>query len=291
MNKLTENNNILSDNIDSLSIIEILKVINNEDNKVPLVIKKSIPEISFLIDDVVKTLNNNGRLFYVGCGTSGRLGVLDAVECPPTFTTSSDMIQAIIAGGSAAMYKSVENAEDSEINAIKIIKKKILSNDIVIAISASGTPNFIVSALKESNKIGAKTCLITCNDIKKTFPINHLIKLIVGPEIISGSTRMKAGTATKMVLNMISTTAMIKINKTYGNLMVDLKVSNDKLKKRAVCIIMQLTNLGENESIELLRLAHNNVKAAIVMNIKNLSYKKSLQMIEKTNGSLRSIIG
>ena len=291
MKKITEKNNQLSYNIDSLSTKSILKTINKEDAIIPEIINNSISDIEKVVKDVVRTFNNNGKLFYIGCGTSGRLGVLDAVECPPTFSTPSNMVQAIIAGGKNAVYKSVENAEDSKLDAIKIVKESISDKDIVIAISASGDAEYVLSALEESNKIGAKTCLISCNKINKKKYINHLISLVVGPEIISGSTRMKAGTATKMVLNMITTTSMIKINKTYGNLMVDLKVNNKKLEKRALGIINQLTGLSFKESKERLIKANNNVKAAIVMENKGVNYNKAILLLNQVNGSLRKIIG
>ena len=291
MKKITEKNNQLSYNIDSLSTKSILKTINKEDAIIPEIINNSISDIEKVVKDVVRTFNNNGKLFYIGCGTSGRLGVLDAVECPPTFSTPLNMVQAIIAGGKNAVYKSVENAEDSKLDAIKIVNESISDKDIVIAISASGEAEYVLSALEESNKIGAKTCLISCNKINKKKYINHLISLVVGPEIISGSTRMKAGTATKMVLNMITTTSMIKINKTYGNLMVDLKVNNKKLEKRALGIINQLTGLSFKESKERLIKANNNVKAAIVMENKGVNYNKAILLLNQVNGSLRKIIG
>tara|TARA_B100001094_G_scaffold87977_1_gene84157 strand:- start:2547 stop:3422 length:876 start_codon:yes stop_codon:yes gene_type:complete len=291
MKKITEKNNNNSNNIDSFSTKNILKTINSEDSNIPAVINKSINDIEKVVNSLVKVFNNNGKLFYVGCGTSGRLGILDAVECPPTFSTPIDMVQGIIAGGNKAIYESVENAEDSDIDAIKIIREKISNKDFVIGISASGSANYVLAALKESCKLGAKTCLITCNEFKKEKFFNHLIELIVGPEIISGSTRMKAGTATKMVLNMITTTTMIRINKTYGNYMVDLKVSNEKLKIRAVNIVKKLTGLNIERSEKILEKANNNVKAAIVMQRKNVDYDSSLVLLNKMNGNLRSIIG
>ena len=167
MKKITEKNNQLSYNIDSLSTKSILKTINKEDAIIPKIINNSISNIEKVVKDVVRTFNNNGKLFYIGCGTSGRLGVLDAVECPPTFSTPYNMVQAIIAGGKNAVYKSVENAEDSKLDAIKIVNELISDKDIVIAISASGEAEYVLSALEESNKIGAKTCLISCNKINK----------------------------------------------------------------------------------------------------------------------------
>ena len=291
MNKITEKSNKSSYKIDTMSINSILKKINEEDSIIHEKIQKALPDIAKLVEDIVYALKNQGKLFYLGCGTSGRLGVLDAVECPPTFSTSPSMIQGIIAGGNSALFKSVENAEDSKLDAKKIVKEKLKSNDVLVAISANGSPAYVKAALKEAKSIKSKTCLITCNDIKKDKYTDHLIKLLVGPEIITGSTRMKAGTATKMVLNMISTTSMIKLNKTYGNLMIDLNVSNQKLKDRAVRIIQKITGLDYNQALELLEKANHNVKAAIVMNIKRVSYNKSITLLETTKGNLRSIIG
>lgn len=291
MNKITEKSNKSSYKIDTMSINSILKKINDEDSTIHQNIQNAIPDIAKLVEDIVDALKNNGKLFYLGCGTSGRLGVLDAVECPPTFSTSPSIIQGIIAGGNSALFKSVENAEDSKLDAKKIVKEKITSDDVLVAISANGSPAFVKTALEEAKYIKAKTCLITCNDVKKDKFTDHLIQLLVGPEIITGSTRMKAGTATKMVLNMISTTSMIKLNKTYGNLMVDLKVSNNKLKDRAVRIIQKITTLDYDHASQLLKKANNNVKAAIVMNKKQVSYNKSISLLEGTKGNLRSIIG
>jgi len=291
MNKITEKSNKSSYKIDTMSINSILEKINEEDSIVHEKIQTVIPDISKLVGDIVYALKNKGKLFYLGCGTSGRLGVLDAVECPPTFSTSSSMIQGIIAGGNSALFKSVENAEDSTLDAKKIVREKLTSSDVLVAISANGNPAYVKAALKEAKNIKSKTCLITCNDVEKDKFTDHLIKLLVGPEIITGSTRMKAGTATKMVLNMISTTSMIKLNKTYGNLMVDLKVSNNKLKDRAVRIIQKITSLDYSDSLELLEKANNNVKAAIVMNEKNVPYHKSIALLENAKGNLRSIIG
>ena len=255
MDKVTEKQNPKSKDLDTLSVNEILTVINNEDKLVSQCIENSIPIISELVQAVIDQFHNNGKLFYVGCGTSGRLGVLDAAECPPTFNVSSDLFNGIIAGGNDALVKSIENAEDS-INMGKnsIINANINENDIVIGISASSTANFVVGALKESKKRGCLTALITFNKVKKERYIDYIISTIVGPEIISGSTRMKSGTATKMILNMISTSVMIKMNKTYGNLMVDLKVSNFKLLDRAVRIISRILKLDYSSSEKIIEL-------------------------------------
>ena len=202
MKKITEKQNIASSNINDLNIYDILHLINKEDSVIHEKIYKVLPLIEKLIISIVCSLNNKGKLFYMGCGTSGRLGVLDAAECPPTFSTDHSLVQGIIAGGKKALYKSVENAEDNFKDAKKIIKSKVKSNDIVIGLSASGSAKFVLAGLKEAHKIKAKTGLITCNNIDDLPYVEHLIKIIVGPEIITGSTRMKSGTATKMILNI-----------------------------------------------------------------------------------------
>ena len=291
MTKITEQRNILSENLDNLDPIEILQIINSEDAILHKSIEKNINKINKVVEIVIESFKNHGSLYYVGAGTSGRLGVLDASECPPTFKADINMVQGIIAGGTKALYESIEGAEDSFEKGADIIKnKKINSKDSVIGISASGSAAFVLGALKKSSELGAYTCLITFNKIKKEYYIKDLLSTNVGPEIITGSTRMKAGTATKMILNMISTTSMIKSNKIYKNYMVDLKVSNKKLKKRAINIINELTGLDYFKSEELLQLANNNVKASLVMNHLSIDYKQALCELDKFNGSLRKIL-
>ncbi len=291
MTKVTEKRNSLSNNIDILDTNNILELINSEDSKIHQAIKKEIPTINKIVINIINSFENDGRLLYVGAGTSGRIGVLDASECPPTFKASSNMVQGIIAGGKKALYKSVEGAEDSFKDGEKSINNKnINSNDSIIGISASGDAPFVLGALKKSSELGAYTVLITFNNKLKEKYVNDLLSIIVGPEIISGSTRMKAGTATKMILNMISTTAMIKSNKVYKNYMVDLKVSNEKLKDRAINIISDITKLDIIKSSSLLKLAKNDVKVALVMNHTNLSYDSSFELLEKNKGKLRNIL-
>jgi len=290
MNKITEKHNKSSIDIDSLGTIDILEIINKEDSTIHRQIKNVLPSIEKIISAIVRCFKNNGKLIYIGCGTSGRLGVLDAAECPPTFSTS-DEIQAFIAGGYDALHKSVENAEDSVIEAIDLINKKVNKNDFVLGISASGGATFVDAGLKQAKNLKAKTGLLTCNNVCKNVHIDHLICIVVGPEIISGSTRMKAGTATKMILNMISTTTMIKLNKTYGNIMVDLKISNKKLLDRGVRIISEVTSLTYSEAFNILKKSKNNVKAAIIMTLKNISLDKAILLLKNNDGNLRKIIG
>lgn len=291
MTKTTEKHNKNSLNLDLLTTYEILEVINNEDSKVPDVIKNQLGSIVKLIDDIVPLLKNGGKLYYVGCGTSGRLGVLDAAECPPTFGVENNMINGIIAGGYNALIKSVEGAEDSQNDGTRAIVKKNISNlDTVIGISASSTAAFVNGAMKESYKRGALTGFISCNKIKRLSYIKHSISLVVGPEVITGSTRMKAGTATKLILNMISTTIMVRLNKTYGNIMVDLKVSNNKLLDRGVRIVSEITNLSYDKSKIALNNAKGTVKIAIIMVLLDIDYKDAKIYLDNNNGKLRDVI-
>lgn len=291
MKKNTELNNPISENIDKMSIGEILDIINQEDSKISNQIKKRLSDIEEIINKVIYSFRNNGKLLYVGCGSSGRLAVLDAAECPPTFSVSNQLVQGVIAGGNKALYQSIEGAEDDfHEGQININKKNVGSNDVVIGISANGSAQFVLGALEYAKQRRAFTCLLTFNDISEISYVDKIISIIVGSEIISGSTRMKAGTATKMVLNMISTISMIKINKTYKNYMVDLKISNEKLLDRGIRIISDLTDLNYENSKYALFNAKNNVKIALLMEIKNLSYIDAFQKLKMTNGNLRDAL-
>jgi len=289
--KITESSNIKSDDIDKKSILEILNIFNDEDELVTKAIQDSIDGISDIISLTINSLSNDGRLFYVGAGTSGRLGVLDAAECVPTFSVSSDLVQGIIAGGNDAMFKSIENAEDETDTVSNIVTDRAVSSkDVVIGISCSGEAAFVLEFLKQSKAIGASTALITFNDIEILSYVDNILRVFVGPEIISGSTRMKSGTATKMILNMISTTTMIKLNKTYGNFMVDLKIMNKKLMDRGIYIIQSLTNLSFEESKNLLESSNRQVKNAIIMHELGVTYIESEKLLKKSKGSLRKLI-
>ena len=290
--KITEQQNPNSLNITSMDINQILRTINNEDENVALAVKEAIPQIQIFIESLLGSFLKGGRLIYVGAGTSGRLGVLDASECPPTYRTNKEMIQGIIAGGDIALRNSVEGAEDSEEKGSDaIIERGVNRNDVVLGISANGNAPFIHGALKEARSSGAITGLLMCNSpIEKKY-IDHVISVIVGPEIITGSTRMKAGTATKLVLNMITTTAMIKLNKTYGNLMVDLTACNEKLWKRGARIVSQITTLNYDDSMILLKKAEGKVKTAIVMNANNCSIYKATIKLDSMSGSLSQVLG
>ena len=252
-------------NLESMSINEILTNINNEDKSVPLAIEKALPQIELLIEQIVHKLKNGGRLFYIGAGTSGRLGILDASECPPTFGVPHDLVIGLIAGGDLAIRKAVENAEDSITQGWEDLKAHNISqNDVVVGIAASGTTPYVVNALKNCNEENIITGCITCN---KTSPLSLTakfpIEVVVGPEFLTGSSRMKAGTAQKLALNMITTTTMIQLGKVKGNKMVDMQLSNDKLVDRGIKMIMNELKLTEKAASKLLR-KHKSVRESII---------------------------
>tara|TARA_Y100001934_G_C12334279_1_gene766723 strand:- start:1325 stop:2164 length:840 start_codon:yes stop_codon:yes gene_type:complete len=274
-----------------MSTIEIIKLINEEDSKISEVIKEIIPQINTLIKNITKKVLNGGRIIYVGSGTSGRLGVLDASECPPTFSVDQNVVQGVISGGNNALIKSIEGAEDNLILAEDDFKKlNVNESDTIVGITTSGSTPYVLKFLELSYKKGALTSIITSNKIKKLNYVNHTIAMMVGPEILTGSTRMKSGTATKMVLNMISTTTMIKLNKVYKNYMVDLKVNNKKLEKRAVNIISEVTYLNYESSLEILKNANFKVKNALLMNLKKITYDESCKILRKFKGNLRNAL-
>ncbi|MBA4602322.1 N-acetylmuramic acid 6-phosphate etherase [Thermoactinomyces mirandus] len=289
---MTETRNDRSKQIDVLDTLEILELINEEDQKVALAVQKVLPDIKVAVDFVSQSIIEGGRLIYVGAGTSGRLGVLDAVECPPTFSTPPELVQGLIAGGEKAFTKAVEGAEDREDLGEKDLREIHLTDqDTVIGIAASGRTPYVLGALKYARKVGAKAVALSCNkDALISRVADHAIEVIAGPEVLTGSTRMKAGTAQKMVLNMISTTAMIRLGKVYENLMVDVHISNYKLKKRAISIIQTITGLTENEAEELLQRANNEVKTAIFMHISGLDYSEAKELLERAKGHVREAI-
>lgn len=261
--KTTEKNSLYN-NLEFKSTREILSDINQEDKAVAYIVEKIIPEIEILIDSVYETLKNGGRLFYIGSGTSGRLGILDASECPPTFGVDSELVIGIIAGGDKAIRKSQEYAEDSLTQAWKDLKKyKITKKDIVIGVAASGTTPYVLGGIKECNKNKVVTGCITCN---KNSPLSTMAKYpivaVVGPEYITGSSRMKAGTAQKLILNMISSSVMIKLGRIKGNKMVDMQLSNNKLVKRGENIIKSELDVTDSKAKELLK-ENKNVRKAI----------------------------
>lgn len=261
----TEQRNSASANIDKCSTLEMLKIINNEDKKVASAVEKILPLIAEAVELVAEKLSSGGRLFYIGAGTSGRLGVLDASECPPTFGTSPEMIQGIIAGGSVALISAIEGAEDNKTAAIEDLAAKNFSDkDVLVGIAASGRTPYVLSGIEYAKKIGAATVGVSCVENSALAKISDIaLTVITGAEVITGSTRMKAGTATKMILNMLTTGAMIKLGKVYGNLMVDVSATNEKLRDRAKRIVIAATNCTEAEAVAALKNCGGHAKSAI----------------------------
>ncbi|RIW34231.1 N-acetylmuramic acid 6-phosphate etherase [Bacillus salacetis] len=288
----TEKRNINSKNIDSMQTDEILQMINREDMTVAKSVQKVLPEIESTVSAVCNSLKQGGKLFYVGAGTSGRIGILDAVECPPTFSTPPDLIQAVMAGGINAIEKAVEGAEDDEqLAIIDLEEREVTDLDVVVGIAASGRTPYVMGALKYAKSIGATTVSLSSNknsDISKIADIN--IEVITGPEVLTGSTRMKAATAHKLILNMITTTSMIKIGKVYENLMVDVKVSNHKLKERAKNIISTITGVHYKVAEEILEKTNYEVKPAIVMIKTGVTLQAAKEYIKQANGFVRKAI-
>nr|WP_096273870.1 N-acetylmuramic acid 6-phosphate etherase [Paucisalibacillus globulus] len=296
MNKLsalvTEMRNEHSMAIDNMSTGEILSVINNEDFKVAQAVQQVLPQVEQAVEKIYHSLKNGGRLFYVGAGTSGRLGILDAVECPPTYSTPPDLVQGVMAGGMKAIEKAVEGAEDSEeLGAHDLEERGLTEIDVVVGIAASGRTPFVAGALKYAQKIGAATISLTsnANAIISQFA-DVKIEVVTGPEVITGSTRMKAATAHKLILNMLTTTTMIKIGKVYENLMVDVKVSNHKLKERAINIVSTITNVSYEKAKETLEQSNNEVKPAIVMIKAKVTLEEAKNAIDQANGFVRKAI-
>lgn len=288
----TEKRNKKSENIDLLSTKQIVDLINSEDKLIAPAVAKESRQITAAIDMIVARFKKGGRLFYVGAGTSGRLGVLDASECPPTFGVNPLLVQGIIAGGRRALVRSVEGAEDHEDEgANSIIKKKIKATDVVVGIAACGATPFVRGALKQAKQAKAGTVLVTCApELVQKGIAEIIINPVVGPEIVTGSTRMKAGTATKLVLNTITTTIMIKLGKVYGNLMVDLKATNNKLRNRSLRIAMEMTGLSQSKAQNLLAKANSELKPAIVMHFRNVNYEQAVDILRQSGQSLRQAI-
>lgn len=288
----TEMRNTKSMKLDSMSTSEILTVINEEDQQVSLAVKKVLPKVKEAVEAAHESLKKGGKIFYVGAGTSGRIGILDAVECPPTYSTPPELVQAVMAGGIGAIEKAAEGAEDQEEQGAKDLEERNLTElDVVIGIAASGRTPFVTGALKYAQKIGAKAISLTSNENSLISEYADIkIEVVTGPEVVTGSTRMKAATAHKMILNMISTTTMIKIGKVYENLMVDLHVSNKKLEKRAINIVSTITGASELEAEQTLQKAHYEVKPSIVMIKTGVSYEKAIDLINQSDGFVRKAI-
>ncbi len=293
MNLTTEQANLDSKNIDQMSTLDALSLINREDAKVAAAVQKALPQVAEAVDVIAQALANGGRLFYLGAGTSGRLGVLDAVECVPTFSVSPELVQGLIAGGPDALTQSIEGAEDRPEYARKDLAARGLTKaDVVCGIAASGRTPYVIGGLTYAKALGAKTIAIACNARSPIGEIADIsISVVVGPEIIAGSTRMKAGTAQKMILNLLSTGAMIRLGKVYGNLMVDVKVSNQKLAERACRLVMRLTGVDSERARALLAGANQDVKVAVVMARLGVDYEEAREHLAQAKGKLREVIG
>lgn len=292
--RLTERRNPRTIDIDRASSVEIVDLINAEDRGVADVVRSARAEIARVIDLVVLAFAAGGRLVYVGAGTSGRLGVLDAAECPPTFGTPPELVVGVIAGGPAALVRSQEGAEDDrEAGARAMDEQRVCGSDVVLGIAASGTTPYVSAALARAGKLGARTALVTCADPPADVArgADVVIALRVGPEVLTGSTRMKAGTATKLVLNTVSTGAMIRSGRAYGNLMVDLMALSDKLRDRGERIVMETCGVPRTEARRVIEAAGGSVKVAIVMARLGVGAEDASRRLERAGGLVRSVVG
>ncbi|WP_127836621.1 N-acetylmuramic acid 6-phosphate etherase [Clostridium prolinivorans] len=289
---ITEDRNPNTMNIDNVSTLKMIEMINEEDKKVAKAVGKEKESIAKAVDLIADRLSKGGRLIYIGAGTSGRLGILDASECPPTYGVSSDLVQGVIAGGYAAMFKAIEGAEDDSELAIKDLKEKNLTcKDVVCGIAASGRTPYVIGGMKYAKSLGAAVICLTMNPKSEMAKLADIpISVIVGPEVIMGSTRMKAGTAQKMVLNMLTTGAMIKLGKVYSNLMVDVKASNKKLYARAKRITMLATYEKEETVSKILEETNFDVKLSILMLKTGLTKEKAQKLLNENNGYISKAI-
>ena len=285
---LTEQSNPVSRNIDELPALDILRIINAEDAKVAKAVAAEIPNIARAVDGIARALKAGGRLFYIGAGTSGRLGVLDSAECPPTYNVSTELVQGIIAGGEAALAKATEASEDTpESGRLDLLARGFTGRDVLAGIAASGRTPYVLGAVEAAKELGALTVGISCTpDSALSGAVEIAIEPLPGPEVIAGSTRMKAGTATKLVLNMITTAVMIRLGHVYGNLMVDVQPKNLKLEDRAVRIISEAVPVSEDRAGELLLASGRNVKIAIVMGKLGLQRAEAESVLSDAGGRI-----
>lgn len=286
---ITEQRNPNSMHVDSLSALEIVQLMNKEDKQVPLAIEKCLPQITQAVECIVAAFQQGGRLVYIGAGTSGRLGVLDASECPPTFGVSPEMVKGIIAGGERALRHPIEGAEDSKAQAVVDLQTiQFSSKDVLVGIAASGRTPYVIGALEYAKSLGSVTVSIASNPNSAMANIVDIaIDTVVGPEVLTGSSRLKSGTAQKLVLNMLTTASMILMGKCYQNLMVDVQASNEKLKARAIRIVMQATDCDKALAEETLKQADQNAKLAIMMILSGLDRAQAEALLEKHHGKLQ----
>ena len=290
---ITEQRNPNSMNVDSLSALEIVQLMNEEDKQVPLAIEKCLPQIAQAVERIVAAFQQGGRLVYIGAGTSGRLGVLDASECPPTFGVSPEIVKGIIAGGERALRHPIEGAEDSKTQAVVDLQTiQFSSKDVLVGIAASGRTPYVIGALEYAKSLGSVTVSIASNPNSAMANIVDIaIDTVVGPEVLTGSSRLKSGTAQKLVLNMLTTASMILMGKCYQNLMVDVQASNEKLKARAIRIVMQATDCDKALAEETLKQADQNAKLAIMMILSGLDRAQAEDLLEKHQGKLQLALG
>ena len=286
---ITEQRNPNSMHVDSLSALEIVQLMNEEDKQVPLAIEKCLPQIAQAVECIVAAFQQGGRLVYIGAGTSGRLGVLDASECPPTFGVSPEMVKGIIAGGERALRHPIEGAEDSKSQAVVDLQTiQFSSKDVLVGIAASGRTPYVIGALEYAKSLGSATVSIASNPNSAMANIVDIaIDTVVGPEVLTGSSRLKSGTAQKLVLNMLTTASMILMGKCYQNLMVDVRASNEKLKARAIRIVIQATDCDKALAEETLKQADQNAKLAIMMILSGLDRAQAEALLEKHQGKLQ----
>ncbi len=289
---VTESRNPASEHIDQVSTLEMLKIINNEDKKVPLSIEKILPNIAQLVDKVAEAFQQGGRLIYCGAGTSGRLGILDASECPPTFGTPHEQVIGLIAGGHQAILRAVENAEDNRQLGQKDLEDiQFNAKDVLVGIAASGRTPYVLGAMDYAQSLGATVAAISCNpDSAMAKQADIPLTAVVGPEVVTGSSRMKAGTAQKLILNMITTGAMIRIGKIFGNLMVDVEATNAKLIERQTRIVMEATECERATAEQALQQCERHCKTAILMILADLSAADAKRLLSSNNGFIRSAL-
>ena len=288
----TEKRNPRSRDIDRLDAEGLVEIINREDGRVPTAVGRERKRLAEAVEIIVDRFRRGGRLIYVGAGTSGRLGVLDASECPPTFGVPRTMVQGIIAGGRPALVRSAEGCEDVAADGADAIdRKRVGCKDVVVGLAACGLTPFVRGAVERARRLGAATVFVTCSpEVRRRVRADVVICPVVGPEVVTGSTRMKAGTATKLVLNTLTTASMIRLGKVYDNLMVDLKATNAKLEDRAERILMTVTGITRSAARKLLQRAHGEAKAAIVMHERGVTYAQARRLLSEAQGFLREVL-
>lgn len=288
----TETRNKKTMNLDELTPLELLEVMNEEDQKVAQAVKQEIPQIAKAVEAITMAIKQGGRLIYMGAGTSGRIGLLDAVECPPTFGTAPEEVVGLIAGGERAFIKAVEGAEDNEQLGVQDLQDiKLTTKDVVVGIAASGRTPYVIGGLEYANSIGTPTVAVSCNKDSAIGKVAKIaIEVVNGPEVLTGSTRLKAGSSQKLICNMLSTASMIGTGKVYGNLMVDVQLTNEKLVERAKRIVMDATDCDAETAEVYLKQADHKPKIAIVMILAGLSKEEAVQRLEESQGFVRQAI-